>query len=182
LPRLAEGYAASPGWFVGGDLYGIASDSTGSWLVRWTGGSGNWTIATVAGLPEGFGVSDMNASGLLAGSRCGTPCRVPGDHRAASWAAPYEGDPGVLPTLAGPYSWAVVALDRGAIAGVSEASNGVDMLPVIWPDAGTVQLLPTSCRISSGGASSGAGNRIAGFATTTCKGKTRTEAVIWTLP
>jgi hypothetical protein len=181
LPPLAEGYAAAASWFVGAELLGIAEDGTGRWLVKWTGGSGNWTIATVAGLPDGFGVSDMNASGLLAGSRCGTPCRVPGDYRAASWAAPYEGDPHILPTLAGPYSWAVVALDGGAIAGVSEAANGVDMLPVLWPDAGTVQLLPTPCRINSGGASSGAGNRIAGYATTTCKGKTRSEAMVWTL-
>ena len=172
LPPLAAGYGASARWFVGDDLFGIAETGTGSWLAKWTGGSGSWTVTAVTPLPDGFGVRDMNPSGLLAG----------GGYQAAIWAAPYAGDPTYLPTLAGPYSWANAALDAGAVAGVSEASNGIDILPVLWPDSVTVKLLPTACRINSGSANGASGKRVAGYANTTCKGKTRSEAVIWTLP
>ena len=177
LPPLEDGYGAAAAWLVGNDIYGTAGDANGAWLVRWDSGLLTARPVRLLQMPPRFGVSAMNGNGLLAGSRCTTPCPWAA-RRAVSWAAPYAGEPAYLPTLYGPYSWTTAVTESGTIVGVVENNNGGSMIPVIWPSNTTVQALPIPSRGKTGMTSSVSGPRVAGFVDT----RSGTFAAIWTLP
>jgi len=179
LPVLAPGHGGQAIWFLGGGIRGTADDADGVWLVQWTGGTGSWTIERLRKLPPQFTPSGLNTQGRLAGRQCGTPCSPirpfdPINYRAVVWDAPYAGLPTYLPNLAGTYSWAGSVMDSGVVVGLTVASNGVDMLPVIWPTPGTVKALPLLLRAKGGGTAGVNRNQITG--------NVGAAAVLWTLP
>ncbi len=180
LPVLAAGYGAEATLFAGGEIRGTATDADGAWLVFWRGGPGQWVIERSLKLPAGFGFSPggANAQGRLAGTHCANPCGWvkfnPPQLRAVAWDSPYAAPPTFLPNLAGTYSWAELVMESGVVVGSTVASNGVDMLPVMWPTPSTVKALPLLPRAKSGGTG--------GVNQTQITGDVAGNAVVWTLP
>ena len=169
--------SASAGWFIGSNLHGAGTDTGGRWLVQWSLSNGSWGITATTRVPDAFSAGGMNADGLVGGTVCQAPCSGPFDYRPASWQS--GGDVVILPTPNGPYGWVTTVLASGEIAGTVEASNGIDMIPVIWPASDKVVALPLPSRGVAGFTGGSAGNRIVGSATTQVKGKRVTNAVVW---
>jgi uncharacterized membrane protein len=169
--------SASAGWFIGSNLHGAGTDTGGRWLVKWSRPTGNWEITATIRVPDAFSAGGMNADGLVGGTVCQAPCLGLFNYRAASWQQ--GGDVVILPTPNGPYGWVTTVLASGEIAGTVEASNGTDMIPVIWPSNDKVVALPLPSRGVAGLTGGSAGIRIVGSATTVVKGKRVTNAVVW---
>jgi len=189
---LEPGSGGSARWFDGTDILGTLSDATGKWLVRWSPVAvGSWSVTRVAQLPvshELSGVSLGSPGGRLALAHCAGKLSFVGtvygcEWRAEVWDSPYAGMPKYLPTVAGVHSWTGGVMDDGTVLGVSVASNGVDMLPVVWPTPTTLVKLP----LLSGGKSGSAGGinafrQVAGAVDVPVKGRSQNHAVVWTLP
>ena len=186
LPVLAAGYGGEAVWFDGTDVVGTSDDADGRWLVRWSASSGTWQATPIEKLPIGtVAVTGMNSAGRVALWICDPlPCDLlQKNARAAVWDPPYTQPPTYLPTLTGPKSYPAAVMDDGVVVGVVIAGNGVDMLPVIWPTPTTVTALP----LLTGGKAGGVGRvnayrQIAGSVDVPVKGRSRTHAVVWTLP
>jgi hypothetical protein len=186
LPVRSAGYRAEAMWFQGFDIIGTADDAAGRWVVRWSRSNDTWTVSSIVKLPTGTAVvSGMNSTGRLAFWVCDPfPCDLlQKNAKAAVWDAPYTQPPTYLPTLAGPKSYSGEVMEDGTIVGRVIASNGVDMLPVVWPTPTAVTALP----LLSGGKAGGIGHvnafrQIAGSVDVPLKGLSRNHAVVWTLP
>ena len=187
LPVLQSGQGGAARWFRGLELVGVLADDTGSRLVRWSRSGSGWSVAAIAEVPAGYTVRGIATDGRLALMHCAGTLYFVGkpygcDWRAAVWDAPYVGVPGYLPNLAGTYGWTDGVTGDGTVVGVTVASNGTDMLPVIWPTPFTVARLP----LLSGGKSGLAGapnayRQIPGQSHYQGKGQSGSHAVIWTL-
>jgi hypothetical protein len=91
--------------------------------------------------------------------------------------------PTYLPNVAGTYSWTGGVMEDGTMPGLTVASNGVDMLPVLWPTPDTIVKLPLLSGGKSGGtAGFNAYRQIAGYVDVPVKGRSTYHAVVWTLP
>jgi hypothetical protein len=186
LPVLAAGYGGQASWFNGTDIVGTSDDASGRWLVRWSASSGTWRATPIVKLPAGtVAATGINSAGRLALWVCDPfPCDlVQKNARAAVWDPPYTQLPTYLPTLAGPKSYSGVVMEDGAVVGRVIASNGVDMLPVIWPTPVTITALP----LLTGGKAGGVGRvnayrQITGSVDVPVKGRSTSHAVVWTLP
>lgn len=187
LPVLQTGEGGAAQWFHGAALLGILYDDTGSRLVRWTRSGAGWSVEAVREIPAKHLVKGVAADGRLAMMHCTgllyfaqKPYGC--DYRAAFWDAPYAGAPSYLPNLAGTYSWTNGATNDGKIVGVTVTSNGVDMVPVVWPTPGTVVRLPL---LSGGKAGTvlrpNAYGQMPGDSTFQAKGQSGTHAVVWTM-
>jgi len=189
LPVIQAGSGGAAYWFQGVDIFGMLTDDLGNWLVRWHRVEGAWGVERVQQVPQNYYVAGVGPGGRLALSHCAgtlfnrgtqlTSC----DWRAAVWDPPYAGDPVHLPSIAGPYGWAGGVSGDGAVAGVTVASNGVDMLPVLWPTPTTLVSLP----LLSGGKNGGVGccfngyGQLAGHVDVPVKGRSQFHAVVWSL-
>jgi hypothetical protein len=186
LPVLDAGYGGEANWFDGTNIVGTSDDASGRWLVRWSASSGTWQATTIARLPIGtVAATGMNSAGRLALWVCDPfPCDLlQKNARAAVWDPPYIQLPTYLPTLAGPKSYPGVVMEDGVVVGRVIASNGVDMLPVIWPTPTTITALP----LLTGGKAGGVGRvnayrQITGSVEVPVKGRSTSHAVVWTLP
>jgi hypothetical protein len=186
LPSLAAGYRAEAMWFQGLDVIGTSDNPSGRWVVRWSRISGTWTVSAIVKLPIGTAnLTGMNSAGRLAFWVCDPfPCDLlQKNAKAAVWEAPYTQPPTYLPTLAEPKSYSGEVMEDGTVVGRVIASNGVDMLPVMWPTPTNVTALP----LLSGGKAGGTGHvnafrQIAGSIDVPLKGLSRIHAVVWTLP
>lgn len=188
LPVIEDGYGGQAQWFQGLDILGTLADHSGSWLVRWSRTDGAWSVVRVRQIPDKHDLTGIGSSGRLALMHCaatrysfGSPIGC--DWRAAVWDPPYIGAPAYLPNLAGTYSWTGPVFDDGTVAGVTVASNGVDMLPVLWPTPTTLTKLPLLSGGKSGGATGFNHHRqLAGHVDVPVKGLSKFHAVVWTLP
>jgi hypothetical protein len=186
LPILAAGYSGEASWFDGPDIVGTSDDASGRWLVRWSASSGTWQVTPIVKLPVAtVAATGINSAGRLALWVCDPfPCDLlKNNARAAVWDPPYTRPPTYLPTLAGPKSYSGVVMEDGTVVGRVIASNGVDMLPVIWPAPATITALP----LLTGGKAGGAGRvnayrQITGSVDVPVKGRSTSHAVVWTLP
>jgi len=186
LPVIAADYGGEAAWFDGTDILGTSDDASGRWLVRWSASSGTWQVTPIVRLPIGtVAVTGMNSAGRLALCVCDPfPCDLlQKNARAAVWDPPYTQLPTYLPTLAGPKSYPGVVMEDGTVVGRVIASNGVDMLPVIWSTPTTVTALP----LLVGGKAGGVGRvnayrQITGSVDVPVKGRSTSHAVVWTLP
>jgi hypothetical protein len=186
LPVIDAEYGGEAAWFDGTDVVGTSDDADGRLLVRWSVSSGTWQATPIVRLPIGtVAVTGMNSTGRLALWVCDPfPCDLlQKNARAAVWDPPYTQSPTYLPTLTGPKSYSGVVMENGVVVGVVIASNGVDMIPVIWPTPATITALP----LLTGGKAGNVGRvnayrQIAGSVDVPVKGRSRTHAVVWTLP
>lgn len=184
LPVLESGFPGGAYFIDGANIIGTADDGSGEWLVRWSGGSGNWTIARIAMLPPGAAPTGLNSSGRLSLWICDPlPCNTGRNAKAAVWDPPYAGRPTYLPTLNGPTSRAFSVAEDGTVVGDVIASNGYDTLPVIWPTPTAVVALPL---LRGGKAGSvrqiNAYGQLVGHVAVAVKGQRESHAVMWTLP
>lgn len=188
LPVIEDGYSGEAKWFQGPDILGTLADGSGTWLVRWSQADGAWHVARVQLMPEKYFLTGVGTSGRLAlmhcaGTRYFTGLPIGCDWRATFWDPPYLGAPVYLPNVAGTFSWTGTVFDDGTVAGTTVASNGTDMLPVLWPTPTTLVKLP----LLSGGKNAGAPGfnshgQFAGYVDVPVKGLSRFHAVVWTLP
>jgi hypothetical protein len=188
LPVIQAGYGGEARWFQGVEILGILADDLGDSLVRWFRVGEGWGVERVQRLPPRYYVTGIGPTGRLALMHCPGPRFVKGvklgcDWRAAVWDPPYSGDPAYLPNIAGSYSWTGGVTNDGAVVGVTVASNGLDMLPVLWPTPTTLVSLP----LLAGGTSGGAGccfngyRQLAGHVDVPLKGRSQWHAVVWSL-
>ena len=184
LPVLESGFPGQAYFIDGANIIGTADDAAGKWLVRWSGGSGNWTIARIALLPPTAEPTGLNSSGRLSLWICDPlPCNNGRNARAAVWDPPYAGRPTYLPTLTGPTSRAFAVAEDGTVVGDVVASNGYDMLPVIWPTPTTVVALPLLASGKAGSARQiNSYKQLVGHVEVAVKGRRESHAVLWTLP
>lgn len=188
LPVIQSGFGGQARWFQGVHILGTLADDSGVWLVRWSTIDGQWIVTRLRKLPPSFELTGFAPSGRLAFMHCTGPLYygqtvIGCNWRAAAWDPPYDGVPTYLPNVAGTYSWPGGVMDDGTISGLTVASNGVDMLPVLWPTPTTLVTLP----LLSGGKSGGTGGfnayrQIAGHVDVPLKGRSTYHAVVWTLP
>ncbi len=189
LPVLEAGYGGQAQSFQGLDILGVLADASGDWLVRWKQIGGAWSNPErVLQLPRGYSLTGVSPSGRLAfmhctGTRYFMKTPIGCDWRAAVWDPPYAGAPTYLPNVAGTYSWTGGVMDDGTVTGVTVASNGVDMLPVLWPTPTTLVQLPLLAG-GKGGAPGGFNShrQLAGGVDVPVKGLSTDHAVLWTLP
>lgn len=184
LPVLEPGFAGQAYFIAGANIIGTADDGAGKWLVRWSGGSGNWTIARIASLPPGAEPTGLNSAGRLSLWICDPlPCNNGRNAKAAVWDPPYAGRPTYLPTLTGPTSRAFAVAEDGTVVGDVVASNGYDMLPVIWPTPSAVVALPLLAGGKAGTARHiNSYKQLVGHVAVAVKGRRESHAVLWTLP
>lgn len=186
LPVLQPGEGGAAQWFHGAALLGILSDDTGSRLVRWIRSGAGWSVEAIREIPAKYLVKGVAADGRLALMHCAGQLYLMQkpyacDYRAAVWDAPYDGAPSYLPNLAGTYSWTNGVTEDGKVVGVTVTSNGVDMVPVVWPTPATVVRLP----LLSGGKTGtvlqpNAYGQMPGDSTFQFKGQSGQHAVVWT--
>ncbi|MDH4022773.1 MAG: hypothetical protein OEV14_06580 [Gammaproteobacteria bacterium] len=187
LPVIQSGFGGQARWFQGVDIVGTLADDSGKWLVRWSKVSDQWIVTRLLKLPS-YDLTGVGPGGRLAFMHCTGPLYngqtvIGCDWRAAVWDPPYDGAPTYLPNLAGTYSWTGGVMDDGTIPGLTVASNGVDMLPVLWPTPTTLVRLPLLSGGKSGGTSGfNAYRQIAGYVDVPVKGRSTYHAVVWTLP
>lgn len=188
LPVIHPEFGGQARWFQGPYILGTLADDSGAWLVRWSKIGGQWIVARLQKLPPSYELTGVAPSGRLAFAHCTGPryfmqTAIGCDWRAAAWDPPYDGAPTYLPNFAGTYSWAGSVMDDGTIPGVTVASNGVDMLPVLWPTPTMLVKLPLLSGGKSGGPSGfNAYRQIAGYVDVPLKGRSTYHAVVWTLP
>ena len=182
---MPEGSSSSGGLALRGtDIVGVLNDADGQWLVRWSGGAGNWSMTRVQLLPAHYDMSGVNSAGRFAFRLC-YPCDLlQGNSRSTVWEPPYAALPAVLPTLYGPKSWPGAVAEDGTIVGAVIATNGVDMLPVVWTNPSTVTALPLLTGGKSGlpSGSINAFKQVPGYVAVPVKGRTLFQPVIWTIP
>lgn len=188
LPVIQDGFGGRAQWFQGLDILGTLADGSGNWLVRWSRSDVGWNVLRVQRIPDKYFLTGVGSGGRLALMHCagtryfvGSPIGC--DWRAAVWDPPYLDLPAYLPNVAGTYSWTGRVFDDGTVMGVTVASNGVDMLPVLWPTPTTLVKLP----LLSGGKGGGAPGlnshgQLAGHVDVPVKGLSKFHAVVWTLP
>ena len=187
LPVIQSGFGGQARWFQDVTILGTLADDSGGWLVQWSKVDGQWIVTRLQKLPS-FDLTGVGPDGRLAFMHCTGPryfqqTVIGCDWRAAAWDPPYDGVPTYLPNLAGTYSWTGGVMDDGTVHGLTVASNGIDMLPVLWPAPTTLVKLP----LLAGGKSGGTGGfnayrQIAGYVDVPVKGRSTYHAVVWTLP
>ena len=188
LPVLQPGYGGQTLLFQGLDILGTLADASGDWLVRWRQVDGAWNVERVLQLPRSYSLTGVSPGGRVAfmhctGTRYYMKTPIGCEWRAAVWDPPYAGAPAYLPNLAGTYSWTGGVMDDGTVTGLTVASNGVDMLPVLWPTPTTLMQLP----LLTGGKAGAPGGfnshrQLVGSVNVPIKGLSTDHAVLWTLP
>jgi len=139
-------------------------------------------------IPDKYYVTGVGSSGRLALMHCagtryfvGSPTGC--DWRAAVWDPPYLGAPTYLPNVAGTYSGTGRVFDEGTVVGVTVASNGIDVLPVLWPTPTTLVKLPLLSGGKGGGvAGLNSHGQLTGHVDVPVKGVSKFHAVVWTRP